>query len=113
MGAVLFDSPNLKTTRFRQASEFPMVTPRRKSKLLGVGLDGEPDEVRVTRGENFHLVGGSKETHETMQEKSIKFNEKLSARGKSMDDLEKQEFIDLASECGMNLIPSTPRPPKK
>ena len=90
-----------------------MVTPRRKSKLLGVGLDGDPDEVRVTRGEDFHLVGGSKETHETMQEKSIKFTEKLSARGKKMEQLEKQEFIDLAAECGMNLLQPPPGSPKK
>lgn len=81
-----------------------------KAKLLGVGLDGEDGHARVTRGENFHLVGGSEDTHGQMQEKCIKFNEKLSGRGKQLEDLERQEFLDIASECKMNVV--TPRPPE-
>ncbi|MBN1943580.1 MAG: hypothetical protein JW849_09840 [Phycisphaerae bacterium] len=78
--------------------------------LLGLGLDNQDGHVRVTRGENFHLVGGSEETHESMQEKCIKFNEKLSQRGKQLDDLESKELRELAEECRMNLLP--PKPPK-
>jgi hypothetical protein len=75
-----------------------------KAKLLGVGLDNDDDHVRVTRGECFHLVGGSESTHEVMQEKCIKFSEKLSDRGKDLSELERQEFLDLAGECEMNVI---------
>ena len=86
-----------------------MVLERRKARLLGVGLDHSDDEVRVTRGKNFHLVGGSHETHQSMQEKCIKFNEKLDDRGKELEDLERKEFLDLAAECRMNVaIPSEP-----
>jgi len=74
------------------------------AKLIGVGLDGDDELTRVTRGKNFHLVGGSDETHECMQEKCIKFNEKLDSRGKQLQDLEQQEFLDLAQECKMNVI---------
>lgn len=81
-----------------------MVCSRTKVKLLGVGLDKDKeDPVRVTRGPNFHLVGGSKETHESMREKCVKFNEGLSAAGKEMEDLETQEFLDLAAKCQMNV----------
>lgn len=80
-----------------------MVGERSKGKLLGVGLDAQDDQVRVTRGKNFHLVGGTKDTHETMQEQCIKLNEKLDARGKELDQLERQEFLDLAAQCGMNV----------
>jgi len=73
-------------------------------KLLGLGLDAEDEKIRVTRGKNFHLVGGSRETHESMQEKCIKFNEKLDAKRKSLGDLERQEFLDLAAECEMNVV---------
>ena len=34
-----------------------MVSEKRKALLLGVGLDNDDGEVRVTRGKNFRLVG--------------------------------------------------------
>jgi len=89
-----------------------VVQGRRKAGLLGVGLDNEDGEVRVTRGENFHLVGGSQQTHEDMQEKCIKFNEKLQHRGKQIEDLEPKEFVELAQECRMNLAIPKSRPPQ-
>ena len=76
---------------------------QRRRGLLGVGLDNEDGQVRVTRGPNFHLVGGSHETHESMQEKCVRFNEKLDQRGKRLDDLGRKEFLDLAAECEMNV----------
>ena len=88
-----------------------MQAPRRKTKamLLGVGLDGEDGHVRATRGENFQLVGGSHDTHEQMQEKCIKFNEKLKKRDKRLEDLRGKEFLDLAAECEMNVVKPKPR----
>lgn len=84
-----------------------MEVPRRKPMLVGLGLDNDDGEVRVTRGENFHLLGGSEETHEAMQDKCIRFNERLQARGKQMAELARQEFLDIAAECEMNV--ATPR----
>ena len=78
--------------------------PAVKKALLGVGLDNEDGHVRVTKGPNFHLVGGSAETHQSMQEQCLKFNEKLEARAKTLEQLERQEFLDIASECKMNVI---------
>ena len=80
-----------------------MVRRRAKKGLLGVGLDNEDEHVRVTCGKNFHLIGGSHETHESMQEKCIKFNEKLDERGKELGDLEQKEFLDVAAQCGMKV----------
>ena len=85
-----------------------MVSDRKKAKLLGVGLDNDDGHVRVTRGENFELHGGSKDTHESMQEKCIRFNEKLGARGKELGDLERGEFLDLAADCEMNVAVTPP-----
>jgi hypothetical protein len=81
---------------------------RGKAILLGLGLDNQDGHIRVTRGENFHLLGGSHETHEVMQDKCIRFDEKLQARGKHMGELARQEFLDIAAECEMVL--ATPRP---
>ena len=73
---------------------------KRKSLLLGVGLDSDGHK-RVTRGDNFALVGGSQETHEQMTEKAIKINEKLKARGKQLDEVSREEFDDIAHEVGL------------
>ncbi len=86
-----------------------MVQNSQKSGILGLGLDNDDDHVRVTRGENFRLYGGSEDTHQAMQEKCIKFNEKLTGRGKQLDDLEQKEFFELAEECEMKVAP----PPTK
>lgn len=79
---------------------------KRKSKatILGVGMDCDDGEVRVTNAENFVLVGGSHDTHECMQDRCIKFNEILDSRGKRVEDLERQELIDVAAECEMPLV---------
>ncbi len=63
--------------------------------LLGLGLDNKDGHVRITKGDNFLLMGGAQETHEKMTETSIKFNEKLSAKGKKLEELSKDEFVDI------------------
>lgn len=88
-----------------------MVQERRKAMLLGLGLDNDDGHVRVTRGRNFHLIGGSQDTHESMQEKCTKFNEKLKDRRKELEDLGRQEFLDLAGECEMNVATKQPPSP--
>jgi hypothetical protein len=72
----------------------------RKAVMLGVGLDSDGHK-RVTKGDNFLLAGGSKETHEAMTEKAIKINEKLSARGKRLENVSREEFEDIAHEVGL------------
>lgn len=90
-----------------------MVRAQRKAKLIGLGLDNDDGEIRITKGENFHLMGGSEETHQCMQEKCVKFNEKLTAKGKQLGELEQKELLDLASECKMNVLPLDRRPEQK
>ncbi len=69
-----------------------------KAMMLGLGLDSKDEHKRVTKGENFLLLGGSEETHERMVETSIKFNEKLGAKGKRLEDLSRDEFADILHE---------------
>ena len=73
---------------------------KRKAILLGVGLDSDGHK-RVTRGPNFALVGGSKDTHDQMTEKAIKINEKLKARGKQLEQVTREEFDDIAHDVGL------------
>ena len=77
---------------------------KKKAALLGLGLDNDDEQIRITRGRNFRLFGGSQDTHEQMQEKCIKLNEKLKDRGKELEHLRRKEFLELAAECDMNVI---------
>ena len=67
--------------------------------LLGLGLDNEDGHRRLTKGDNFCLVGGSEETHERMTETAIKFNERLARRGKHLGELAPEEFRDMMREA--------------
>ena len=75
--------------------------------LLGVGLDSDGHK-RITKGDNFTLVGGTQDTHEQMTEKAIKINEKLKARGKRLEEVSREEFTDIAHEVGLK--PVIPKP---
>ena len=93
-----------------------MVEPKEQEKkawLLGVGRDNDDGHLRITRGHNYQLFGGSEETHDVMQEKAVKFNEKLRERGRHLEDISHNEFRDIAHEIGLsdkNLPPVPPEP---
>ena len=63
--------------------------------LLGVGLDNDDGHKRITKGEEFFLVGGSAQTHERMQDVVIHVTEALKTKGKRLQDACVEEFIDL------------------
>jgi hypothetical protein len=73
---------------------------RRKALMLGLGFDSDGHK-RLTTGPNFVLVGGSEETHEVMTEKAIKINEKLTAAGKTLEQVSREEFDDIAGSIGL------------
>ena len=73
----------------------------KKALLLGLGLDHKEGERRVTVGKNFFLAGGSKPTHEQMQEKAIKFNEQLDKRRKRLEDISAEEFHEIAEDIDL------------
>ena len=75
-----------------------------RAMMLGVGLDSDGHK-RVTKGENFALVGGTEETHDTMVEKAVKINEKLARKGKSLDEVSREEFDDIAHSVGLTRPP--------
>ena len=80
-----------------------------KAVMLGLGLDSDGHK-RITTGENFLLMGGSKETHEVMTEKTIKINEKLTAAGKRLEEVSREEFDDIAQSVGLKSAPPPPKP---
>ena len=75
---------------------------KRAAMMMGLGLDSKDGHKRITKGDNFVLFGGSEETHERMTETAIKVNEKLAAKGKTLNDVSSEEFRDLIQECSGN-----------
>jgi len=74
-----------------------------KKMLLGMGFDNKDGHVRVTKGKNFALLGGSEKTHVEMQEKAIKLNEHLDKRRKTLDNISEKEFFDIANDIGLKV----------
>ena len=72
--------------------------PKKSAALLGVGMDNDDGQTRLTRGENFVLVGGRQETHAVMQEPAIKINENLDKRSKRLEDVSIGELRDICHE---------------
>ena len=66
--------------------------------VFGVGLDNDDGHSRVTQGKDFTLCGGSAETHERMQDLMIRMGEHLKKKGKTIRDLTRPEFEDLAND---------------
>jgi hypothetical protein len=67
--------------------------------FVGVGLDNTDEHKRITRSEHFLLVGGSKDTHERMQDTAIRFSEKLRQRGKALHETPVDEVIEIFHEA--------------
>ena len=72
-----------------------------KAMMLGVGLDSDGHK-RITKGENFALVGGTEETHDQMTETAVKINEKIASRGKRLEEVSHEEFDDIAHDVGLH-----------
>ena len=69
--------------------------PTARKHLLGVGLDNQDGHKRITRAEKFSIIGGSHETHERMTETVVKTFEDLDRKGKSLENAESREIVEL------------------
>ena len=67
----------------------------KRAHLLGVGLDNEDGHQRITKAEEFSIVGGSEETHGRMTETVLKTFEDIKRDGKSLASVEPQHLSDL------------------
>jgi len=71
-------------------------------KLLGIGLDNDDGHKRITKGDQFVLLGGSEETHGRMTETVVKTFEELKHRRKHLSEVERAELDEIIQK-------STPR----
>ena len=67
-----------------------------------MGLDNNDGHKRLTKGEQFILIGGSEETHGRMTETTLKTFEELKRRDKRIENVEPKELAEIIHK-------STPR----
>jgi len=77
--------------------------PRKSSSMLGIGLDADDGQVRLTRGKNYALVGGSEQTHTVMWETAEKINEHVDREGKRLEDLTANQLREICQEVSESL----------
>jgi uncharacterized protein YjlB len=61
-------------------------------KSIGVGFDNEDGHKRITRSEDFVVVGGSKDTHDMLVEVNTKTSEIINKKGQ----ITQEEFRRIA-----------------
>jgi hypothetical protein len=75
---------------------------KKDAALLGIGLDNDDGHKRITKGDQFVLLGGSEETHGRMTETVVKTFEELKNRRKHLSEVEANELAEIIHK-------STPR----
>ena len=75
---------------------------RKRAVLLGVGFDARDGHVRVTKGADFALLGGSEETHARMQDKAQAFQAELDRRGKRLVEVGPRELRAIVKKTGLD-----------
>jgi hypothetical protein len=69
--------------------------------LLGLGLDNEDGHTRLTRGEDYVLMGGSEDTHERMQDGVERFRHSLKKMGTDLQRATREEMTEAARKSGL------------
>jgi hypothetical protein len=68
--------------------------------IMGLGLDSD-GHARVTKGDDFLLLGGSEETHERMQEDVDRFQHALDKLGTDLQSASRAEMREAAEKAGL------------
>ena len=84
------------TMKRKKAQKHPKI-------LFGIGLDDPHGHTRITKGEDFRLYGGSKPTHEKMQELTLKTRERLKKKGRGFASASTREIHDTLDDVAQQL----------
>lgn len=66
-----------------------------RAHILGIGLDHEDGHKRITRADQFSIVGGSEETHARMTETLMKTCEDLRTKGKRLEETHPEQLAEM------------------
>jgi hypothetical protein len=72
----------------------------RRRFLMGVGLDSD-GHARITKSEEYLLMGGSENTHDRMRETVERFTDTLRRMGTDLQHASSDEMLEAAGEAGL------------
>ena len=75
-------------------------TPSRMRLLMGFGLDSD-GHARVTRSEEYVLLGGSEATHQRMHDQVERFCDELRRMGTDLQRASDDDMLNAAGESGL------------
>jgi len=66
--------------------------------LLGVGLDHNDKQIRITRSQNYQIFMGSNPSHQALQKICSKIDKTIQSSNRVLSDYTPEEFIELMQE---------------
>lgn len=66
--------------------------------LLGVGFDAEDGQIRITQANPYHVLMGSGETHEALQNICSRIDQAVKDSGRALNEYSPDEFMELVQE---------------
>lgn len=79
---------------------------KNQPRLVCVAGPVTKQEKRITKGEGFVTVGGSKDQHEELVEKVVKISEKLAKKGLTIDSADHDRLGEAIEEQGYKSVAS-------
>lgn len=71
----------------------------KKGLLVGVRTDKGDGHTRVSRGEDFMAVGGTKDAHEHLRETVAEISQEAKRRGRDLGEVRKEEFREIVARA--------------
>jgi len=72
---------------------------RKKGLLVGVRIDRGDGHTRVSRGEDFLALGGTKEGHDHLREAVAEISDEVKRRGRSIAEVRREEFREILARA--------------
>jgi hypothetical protein len=72
---------------------------RKKGLLVGVRIDRGDGHTRVSRGEDFLALGGTKEGHAHLREAVAEISDEVKRRGRSIAEVRREEFREILARA--------------
>jgi len=83
---------------------------RKRGVLVGVRVDGSVERggdghTRVSRGDDFVAVGGTREGHEHLRETVAEISDEVKRRGQAMADVRREELREILDKVQARVGP--------
>ncbi len=72
---------------------------RKKGLLVGVRVDKGDGHTRVSRGDDFVALGGTKDGHEHLRETVAEISDEVKRRGRAMGEVKHEELKEIVARA--------------